>query len=388
MDLKREFIRRLNSGERMADLCREYGIARKTGHKLQKRCAELGEAGLEELSRSPKHIPHRTPPELVELIVAERLSHPSWGPKKLKDVLEKRLGHALPAPSTIGGVLARHGLVEGAKRRARYRPRPTLLRSALAPNEVWCTDYKGQFRLGDGSYCYPLTTTDRFSRYILCCEGMAAIDELEAQDSFVECFRKHGLPLVIRSDNGVPFASSGLAGLTKLSVYWLRLGITLERIRPGHPEENGQHERMHRTLKRETTRPSRRNLLQQQERFDDFVAEFNDQRPHEALGMKRPSDLFAPSARPLPTTMPEPSYPTHDDVVWVNQRGQIGLPRRKQVYLGTALANQPVGIREQDDGRWLVSFMDIDLGHVEQGRTFRPLANPPGISEVLPMFPV
>jgi transposase InsO family protein len=210
------------------------------------------------------------------------------------------LARPFPAPSTIGDVLSEHGLIVPRRGRKRHVPRPTGLRDATAPNDVWCIDYKGQFRLGDGSYCYPLTITDQFSRFIVGCEGMGAICEDAARDVCEDAFRTYGIPTVMRSDNGVPFACTGLAGLTKLSAYWLRLGITPERIRPAHPQENGRHERMHRTLKAETTRPARDNLLQQQERFDDFVEEFNTQRPHEALDMKRSADLFTGSNKKHP----------------------------------------------------------------------------------------
>jgi transposase InsO family protein len=389
VDLKMDFIARLRRGERMAELCREYGISRKTGHKLKKRVEQLGAAGLEEQSRAPRHIPHKTPPELVELLVAEKHQHPTWGAKKLKDVLERRLGHSFPAASTIHGALLRSGLVESRKRRPRYVPQPTTLRQAGAPNDVWCIDYKGQFRLGDQSYCYPLTVTDQHSRFLLGCEGMAAISDEAARDVCAEIFQTYGLPVVIRSDNGVPFASTGLAGLTKLSAYWLRLGIDLERIRPAHPEENGQHERMHRTLKRETTRPARANLLQQQERFDAFLEEFNLERPHEALGMKRPAEVYQPSPRPCPARLPELAYPTHDDVLTVSRHGDIYLARQGQMRLTPALAGQHVGVRELDDGRWLVTYANIDLGHFGRGKGFTPITStPPEAIEVLPMYPV
>jgi transposase InsO family protein len=373
MDLRMEFMARLNMGERMTDLCVEYGISRKTGHKLKSRYDELGTQGLADQSRAPRHIPHKTPPEVVQLIVEERAKHPTWGPRKLKDVLEKRLGRDLPAASTLGDILAGRGLTERRQRRPRRRPLSMGLSDAAEPNDVWCVDYKGQFRLGDQSYCYPLTVTDLFSRFLLGCEGMAAIDENEARDAMELIFRTYGLPAVMRSDNGTPFASVGLGGLSKLSVYWMRLGIKPERIRPAHPQENGQHERMHRTLKAATTRPPRTNQLQQQEAFDAFTDEFNNDRPHEALDMKRPAEVYQPSTRPFPDILPEPPYSTHDDVVHVSTSGSIWLYRRKGVYLGAALAGQPIGVRELDDGRWLVSFMHLDLGHIERNNSFTPL---------------
>jgi transposase InsO family protein len=390
MDAKMEFISRLNGGERMTDLCREYGIARKTGHKLQKRFATGGVAALAEHSRAPRHVPHRTSPEVAELVTKARREHPGWGPKKLKDVLEKRLQCSLPSSSTIGTILDRAGLVERRRQRPRHASPSSRWSEALAPNDLWCIDYKGQFRLGDQSLCYPLTLTDQVSRYILACDGMAEISDAAAQDACQEAFRDHGLPYAMRSDNGTPFASVGLAGLTCLSVYWLRLGIRLERSRPAHPEDNGRHERMHRTLKRETTRPARQNLLQQQERFDEFVEEFNQERPHEALGMQRPAEVYRSSSRIYPATLPEPTYPTHDDVLTVRRNGFLPLPGRGEIYLAKALHGQQVGVREEDDGRWLVTFMTIDLGHVDRARTFTPTAHPPEGNQlkVLPMYPV
>lgn len=373
MDTKMEFITRLRQGERMTDLCREFGIARKTGHKLQKRFTTEGVEGLAEHSRAPIHVPHKTKPEVAELLIEARRAHPSWGPKKLKDVLEKRLVCSLPSASTIGTVLARAGLVEPRRRRQRHASPSLKLSEAHAPNDLWCIDYKGQFRLGDQSLCYPLTLTDQASRYILACDGMAAISDAAAQDACQEAFRQYGLPAAIRSDNGAPFASVGLAGLTCLSVSWLRLGIRLERGRPGCPQDNGRHERMHRTLKRETTRPARRNLLQQQERFDEFVDEFNQRRPHESLDMKRPAEIYAASSRPYPSKLPELTYPTHDDVRMVRRNGFLPLHGRREVYLAQALRGQPVGVREEDDGRWLVTFASLDLGHVVD-RIFVPLA--------------
>jgi transposase InsO family protein len=371
VDLRTEFMNRVVRGERVTDLCREY-VSRKTGDKLKQRFKQLGVAGLQDQSRAPKVIPHRTPPELVEIIVAERKLHPSWGPKKLKDMLERRLERSLPAASTFGDILTRNGLVDPSKSRPRHKAKPTSLSIATAPNDLWCIDYKGQFRLGDRSYCYPLTITDQFSRYFLSCEGMAAISDEAARDVCQEVFRTNGLPCRMRSDNGAPFASTGLAGLTKLSAYWMQLGIVLERSRPGHPEDNGRHERMHRTLKFETARPARANLLQQQERFDEFLDEFNQERPHEALDMKRPAEVYGRSPRPYPPSLPEPTYPAHDDVLRVGPEGSLYF-RRRQFYFAAALSGQHIGVREQSDGRWLVTFMNLDLGYLNSDNKLIPI---------------
>lgn len=378
VDLRIEMMNRLATGERLTDLCVEYGISRKTAQKFKARFLTQGIAGLGDLSRAPKVIPHKTPQEVVEVLVAERKRHPTWGPKKLKEVLERQLSREFPAASTIGDILENAGLVDRRGYRRQCPPRPTGLRDVSEPNQVWCIDYKGQFQLGDRSYCYPLTITDQFARFILCCEGMARISDEQAREVCQDVFREYGLPGSIRSDNGVPFACAGLAGLTKLSVFWMRLGIELERIRPGHPQENGRHERMHRTLKQETTRPARTNLLQQQERFDEFVDEFNTVRPHEALAMKRPADIYSASTKRYPDRLPELTYPTHDETLLIGKTGMLHLPRGRTIYLSAALSGNHVGLREGDDGRWLVSFMTTDLGHIQPiTQNFIPLNTTP-----------
>ena len=382
VDLRVEFVGRLQRGERMTDLCREYGVSRKTGHKIWRRYQELGPVGLENQSRAPKWSWNRMAAETAETILALRRKHPTWGPLKLKTVLEGELGVALPAPSTIGNLLRKHGLAARQGRR-RHLMRPTRLQTVQAPNEVWGADYKGQFRLGDGSYCYPLTITDQHSRYLLACEGMGAISEEQAREVFQDVLREHGLPGAIRTDNGTPFATTGLAGLSKLAVYWMLLGIRHERIRPAHPEENGRHERMHRTLKAETTRPAQPNLLRQQEAFDAFQDIFNTKRPHEALDMRRPADVYQPSLRPYPSSLPEPEYPLHDDTLFVSKEGYLRLPVGGRFFLTRALAGQPVGIREGYDGSWLVSFLDLDLGYIEKNGSqtlFKPAS--PGTPNV------
>jgi putative transposase len=388
VDLKVEFVTRLKRGERMSDLCREYGIHRQTGYEVWQRYQRFGAEGLLPQSRAPKRIPHKTPQEIVDVIVEARKAHPSWGGKKLKDVIERERGIKLPSASTLTDLLKRAGLIESRRKRRRtVVSRPGGLREAAAPNEIWCADYKGEFRLGDRSYCYPFTMTDQFSRLIIACDGMAAIDSEAACEASANAFRKYGMPLAIRTDNGAPFASRGLGCLSRLSVQWLRLGIELEYIEPGHPEQNGRHERMHRTLKFETTRPAAANLLQQQERFDRFVEEFNRVRPHEALGLKRPADVYQPSARPFPTDLDDPDYPLHDDVMVVRPSGHIVFRRGEAYYLSAALVHQPVGILEQNDGRWLVTFLNIDLGYIDRkSRKFEADVKLP--QKTSPMCPV
>jgi transposase InsO family protein len=289
----------------------------------------------------------------------------------------------IPAISTIHAVLDRHGLVSHPKR-ARTRAQGTALSEGVNPNDLWSVDYKGEFQLGDQRYCYPLTVTDHASRYLLLCEALESNREELAFRAFERLFQERGLPRAIRSDNGVPFASpNGLFNLSKLSVWWLRLGISIERIRPGHPQQNGRHERMHLTLKQQATRPAGANLLQQQAKFDAFLEEFNGERPHEALQMRCPAEVYTASLRPY-RGIPEPRYPFHHRTVMVTSCGRLCLYRKK-INLSTSLAGQAVGIKEVDQGIWLVSFMDYDLGYVDlEEKTLQPLENPFG-PKVLPM---
>ena len=262
--------------------------------------------------------------------------------------------------------------------RRRSRAEGTPLSEGLLPNDLWCTDYKGEFQLSDRRYCYPLTVTDYSSRYLLLCEALESNREALAFPAFERLFHERGLPRAIRSDNGVPFASPhGLFQLSKLSVWWLRLGISIERIRPGHPQQNGRHERMHLTLKKEATRPAGANILQQQARFDAFLEEFNQERPHEALGMKCPAETYSASCRPY-LDLPEPHYPFHDRTVVVTSCGRLCLYNKK-INLSVSLAGQAVGVKEVDPGIWLVSFMDYDLGYIDlEEKTLQPLENPFG----------
>jgi transposase InsO family protein len=379
MDERLRFVSRLVEGESMSDVCREFGISRTTGYKIFERYKEDGPVALCDRSRRPIRYANQLPEQIEKLVVSCKREKPHWGARKIRELLLRRLPGdvRVPAISTIHAVLDRHGLVKHDKRR-RNKATGTPLSPGLTPNQLWCVDFKGEFKLGNGKYCYPLTVTDHASRYLLLCEAMEATKEDPAITAFERLFRARGLPAAIRSDNGVPFASpNGLYNLSKLSVWWLRLGIDIERIKPGKPTQNGRHERMHLTLKQETTRPPGANFLQQQEHFDAFVEEFNTERPHEALAMKCPAQLYATSPRPY-TGLPEIEYPFHDREIVVTCCGRICM-HRKKINVSTVLAGQKLGIREVDDGIWLVSFLTYDLGYIDlEQRTLQTLDNPFG----------
>lgn len=379
MDERLRFIARLLEGESMSDLCREAGISRKTGYKIFSRYKEEGLTAISDRSRRPYRYANQLPPQLEAMIVSLKKNKPHWGARKLRELLLRRLPNDIkpPAVSTIHAVLDRNGLVchQGRPRR---RAQGTPLSAGAAPNDLWCVDFKGEFRLGNGNYCYPLTVTDHASRYLLLCEALDSVREDPAIAAFEHLFRERGLPAAIRSDNGVPFASpNALFNLSKLAVWWLRLGIGIERIKPGHPQQNGRHERMHLTLKKETTRPPGFNALQQQARFDAFVREFNTERPHEALDMQRPADRYAPSPR-LYAGLPELNYPMHDKQYMVTACGRVCM-HRKKINISTVLAGQLVGLKEVEDSIWLVSFMHYDLGYIDlEQKTLQPIDNPFG----------
>lgn len=380
MDERLRFVARLLEGEGMSEVCRDFGISRKTGYKIFNRYKEDGIDALTDRSRRPVRYANQLPAAVEAMIVRCKKEKPHWGARKIRELLVRRLAGdvRIPARSTVHAVLDRHGLVAQARNRARHRAQGTPLSEALAANDLWCADFKGEFKLGDGRYCYPLTITDQASRYLLCCEAYESTREQGVFEAFRRVFAEHGLPSAIRSDNGLPFASpNGLYNLSKLSVWWLRLGIGFERIRPGHPQENGRHERMHLTLKKEATRPPGRTILQQQARFDAFVSEFNEERPHEALSMKVPAELYAPSPRPY-LGLPEIDYPFHDRDAIVTHCGRLCL-HRKKINISTVLAGQKLGIKEVDDGIWLVSFLRYDLGYIDlEQRTLQTIDNPFG----------
>jgi transposase InsO family protein len=379
MDERMRFVIRLKDGESMASLCREFGISRKTGYKIVDRYEQCGVEGLSDRARRPHRYANQLPAPVEAAIVAAKREKPHWGARKLRERLLRRLPSEVkvPACSTIHAILDRYGLVARASR-PRTRAQGTPLSAGLNPNDLWCTDYKGEFQLGNKRYCYPLTVTDYASRYLLLCEAMESNQQQPAFLAFERLFRERGLPQAMRSDNGVPFASpNGLFHLSKLSVWWLRLGISIERIRPGHPQQNGRHERMHLTLKQQATRPAGSNLLQQQAKFDAFVEEFNLERPHQALDMKCPAEVYAASPRPY-HGIPDPYYPFHDKTIVVTNCGRLCLYRKK-INLSASLAGQAVGIKEVDDGIWLVSFMNYDLGYIDlEEKTLQPLENPFG----------
>ena len=383
MDERVRFVARLLEGEQMSQMCREFGISRKTGYKIFDRYKEHGLEALTDRSRRPVRYANQLPHQVEAAIIRLKKDKPHWGARKIKELLVRRLAGdvRVPAKSTIHAVLDRHGLVTRRGPRRRYAT-GTPLSLGQAPNDLWCADYKGEFRLGNKLYCYPLTVTDHASRYLLLCEALESTREDLAFTAFERLFRDRGLPAAIRSDNGVPFASANaLFNLSKLAVWWLRLGIQIERIEPGCPQQNGRHERMHLTLKKEATRPPGMNSLQQQAKFDSFVDEFNTERPHEALNMKCPADLYTPSTRTY-QGIHELSYPFHDRDILVTACGRICL-HRKKINLSTVFAEQTVGIKEVEDGVWLVSFMHYDLGYIDlEQRTLQPLDNPfgPGVA--------
>ena len=387
MDERIKFVGRLLDGEKMAVVCREFGISRKTGYKIFNRYKQLGLEGLANQSRRPYRHANQIPFQVERSIVQIKKERPSWGAPKIREKLIRLYPMIKPpAKSTVHAVLDRHNLVKRRKRR-RYRAHGTPLNDVKRPNGLWCADYKGEFRLGNRQYCYPLTITDYHSRYLLACEGQSSTKERFAFTVFDQAFQEYGLPDAIRTDNGVPFASPhALFGLSRLSVWWLRLGIAIERIKPGNPQQNGRHERMHLTLKKEATKPPGYNLLQQQSRLDDFQQQYNHDRPHQALSMKYPGEVYTPSTRVYASPQ-EPDYPYHDKTVRVTECGRICMGSRK-INLSVVFAGQIVGIREVSDKIWLVSFMHYDLGFFDQDENRVEPGDNPFALKVLPMSPV
>jgi transposase InsO family protein len=363
-----QFVARLKAGERMSDLCREFGISRKTGYKFERRYEERGPNGLYDFSRRPKRLARQVSAGIQTAILELKREKPTWGAAKIQEVLRRQHPQMeVPVRSTIHDLLDQHGLVKKRGKRRRYQAYPTLREEDIkSPNQLWCADFKGQFRMGNAKYCYPLTVTDFHTRYLLGCEGMESTQSDSAREGFEWIFREYGLPTRMRTDNGVPFSSRSVQGLSTLSVWWMRLGIQVERIEPGQPQQNGRHERMHRTLKEEIPPRSAKNLLAQQEQLDRFREDFNERRPHEALKMKCPADVYKRSLKRYPETLPEPSYPDHDLVRVVYGSGSVHFRGKGEFFLSAALAHQAIGMEEEEDGIWRINFMDLDLGFLDE----------------------
>jgi transposase InsO family protein len=362
----------LEGEETMAAVCRDFGISRQWGYELVRRYRAEGAAGLKPRSRVP-HRPGRAMAAAVaDAVIALRCRHPSWGPKKLRAVLARQAPETVwPASSSMGDLLRREGLVRGRRRRRTRLPLTQPFAPVEAPNDLWCIDFKGWFRTGDGKRCDPLTLSDADSRYLLVCRGVAPT--LDGVDPVVDAaFRRHGLPLAIRSDNGPPFAGNGAAGLSRLAVKWIKLGIRLERTDPGSPQQNGRHERMHGTLKAETARPPADTPAAQQRRFDCFRREYNEERPHEALGQETPASRYRPSPRRYPARIEEPQYDAEHAVRRVRSNGEIRWGG-DLIFVGEALIGEPVGVAETETGDWIVRFADLPVGLIDRRtRKLRP----------------
>jgi putative transposase len=360
----------------MTELATQYGVSRKTAYKWLERYETDGALGLGDRSRRPHRSPQATENDLAEAIVALRRRHPRWGATKLLAVLQRREPSvAWPARSTVCDLLKGRGLVE-PRRRCHHvaAMRPSPLAPIAHPNAVWTTDFKGEFRTGDGRYCYPLTLRDGFSRFVLRCDALLGRTTVATRRRFEAAFAQYGLPERIRSDNGGPFASPGLGGLSQLAVWWIRLGVIPERIAPGHPEQNGSHEQFHAVLKAHTTRPPAATARAQQQRFAAFRVEYNEERPHEALRNDTPAMHYQASRRMLPGRIPPLEYPAHAEVRLVSSNGCLSWSS-EPLFLATALAGEYVAFEEVDDGLWTVRFANVVLGRFdEHHRRIHPIA--------------
>jgi putative transposase len=371
VELRLEFCRAYGSGLfSMTELCEQYGISRKTGYKWVDRHEAEGRAGLPDRSRRPHLSPRATDPVIVERLCDARRRHPTWSARKLLKVLRgDDPAGAWPARSTGCALLKARGLVRARRRRDRSHAVAAPLQAITHANEVWTTDFKGEFRTGDGVYCYPLTLRDGYSRYVLRCDALHRKDYESVRVRFMRAFAAYGLPERIRSDNGGPFAAPGLTRLSRLSVWWIRLGIQPERIALGHPEQNGSHEQFHRVLKADTTRPPAPNCAAQQQRFRRFCREYNEVRPHEALDDDVPANRFVPSVRALPSALPPIEYPGHLEVRRVSAYGYVSW-RGRMLFLTEVLGGEDIGFEEIDDGIWLLFFGTIRLARFDE-RTHR-----------------
>jgi len=349
----------------MAALCREFGISRKTGYKFVSRYIEEGIDGLKDRSRACHHHPNAVSDVLERLVLEARNNHPSWGPKKLRAWLIRRNSSIrCPASSTIGEILTRHGLTVPLRRNRKTRRYDQPFVGCDSPNSVWSADFKGWFKTGDGTRCDPLTITDNYSRYLFRCQAVRPTGYNAVKPVFEAAFREFGLPVAIRTDNGPPFATTTVGSLSRLSIWWLKLGIIPERIEPGKPAQNGRHERMHRTLKRETASPPKQTWRLQQKAFDHFRDEYNQKRPHEAINMLTPGDLYLPSNRPYPMILPEMTYPDDMIIRSVHSQGDLRW-KNYQIYLSETLAGEVVGLRQISNRIWDIYFGTIRLAQLD-----------------------
>ncbi len=366
MEERLQFVQEVKAGNHcFAESCRRFGISRSVGYKWMRRYGQQGLEGLGDRSRAPHHRPHALDEETEQAIVDFREKHPHWGPRKLRVKLkESQPARCWPAASTIGELLRRRGLSVSRTRRRKSTPSTQPFGSCTQANEVWCIDFKGWFRVQDGRRCDPLTLSDAETRYLLRCQTVEQPNGKHVRGVLEAAFREYGIPLAIRSDNGSPFASTGLAGLSQLSVWWMRLGIGLQRIKPGKPQENGRHERMHRTLKQCTASPPAATLRAQQRAFDVFRQEYNHERPHEALGQIPPGRVYECSPRPYCSRLSEVVYPEFMQQREVQQHGQIRFQGSKY-FLGQVLFQQRVGLAQIDSRYWFVCFMNLALGALD-----------------------
>jgi putative transposase len=368
MDQRLEFVREYATGLfTMTELAAQYGVSRKTGYHWLDRYDAEGALGLQDRSRRPHSSPQTTDAELIAALVAQRRRHPRWGAKKLLAVVKRRQPDAAwPARSTVCDALKTRGLLVPRQRRQRpVPPRPSPLGPITHANEVWTADFKGHFRTGDGVYCYPLTVRDGFSRFVLCCDGLAGYTYDATRARFVRAFVAYGLPVRIRSDNGTPFAGAGVGRLSRLAVWWMRLGIVPERIAPGHPEQNGSHEQFHAVLKADTARPPAATRPAQQRRFRRFCHEYNHERPHEALADRVPARLYEASPRPYPRRLPPLDYAGHWEVRRVFENGCLWW-RQRSLFLSEALVGQDVGFEEVGEGVWTIYFATVALARFDE----------------------
>jgi len=362
---RQRFVAALESEQwTMSELCERFGISRPTGYKWAARYRHGGVRALADRSRAPQHCPHRVSFAVAQRLLAARREY-GWGAKKLLVVLQRRHPELVwPARSTVNALLAHHGVLRRHRRRPRWDHPGVAPLITTCPNQVWPADFKGQFRTGDGAYCYPLTVTDHFSRRVLLCRGLAAVRGVDVRPLFRTLFREVGLPAAIRTDNGAPFTTTALHGLSALNVWWMQLGIVHQRIAPASPQQNGTHERMHRDLKRETTRPAAATLRAQQRRFDAFCQRYNTERPHDALDGATPASRWTPSDRPYPERRLPPEYAPALVVRRVSASGMFHLGNRA-FFLSTTLAGESIGLDEVEEGLWSIVYYRTLLGRLD-----------------------